>query len=278
MEIRKHIWPTARLISLILLALIVLLPFFWMISTSLKPTIQEVFKRPPDLFPKNPHFQNYVTAWKAVPFGRYLFNSLYTSISVTILQVINAALCAYVFTVIKFKGRELIFIAFLVVMMIPSQVTVVPLYTLMARFGWLDKYHALIIPFAANVLGVFLLRQAFMQLPRSLVEAAIIDGCTHTTILRNIMLPLNIPSILTFAIIAFKWRWNDYFWVLIMTSTERVRTLPVGIISMRGTPEGGTNWHLVMAATMMVILPMLLIFLFLQKYFVEGVSRSGLKE
>ena len=266
-----------KYLSLIVGTLIMISPFLWMLSTSLQPDVKAVFQRPPQIIPKTFNWINYVTAWNSAPFGRYMMNSIIISISVTVIQLLTSSLAAYVFAQIYFKFRETLFLFYLLVMMIPAQVTVIPLYTLLARMGWLDTYQGLIIPFAANALGVFLLRQAYRSVPKDLSDAAIIDGCGHVRILFRILYPLTKPSAIAFALIAFKWKWNDYFWVLIMTSTDKMRTLPVGISAMKAGPEGGSQWHIIMAATMIVILPMLLIFLVAQKYFVEGVTHSGLK-
>lgn len=266
-----------KYVLILLAGFITIAPFLWMLSTSLQPNLKAIFQRPPNFIPKPATWSNYLTAWKSAPFGTYMFNSIYVSSIVTILQLFTSALAAYVFTQFQFKFRETLFIFYLLVMMIPSQVTVVPLYSLLSSLNWLDTYWGLIVPFAGNALGVFLLRQAFRSIPKDLPDAAIIDGCSHARILFSVMLPLVKPSAVAFALIAFKWKWNDYFWTLILTSTDKMRTLPVGISAMKSGPEGGSQWNIVMAATMIVILPMIVIFLVAQKYFVKGVTHSGLK-
>ena len=192
-------------------------------------------------------------------------------------QVINACLSAYVFSQIKFPGRDFLFLLFLAVLMVPSQVTIVPNFIILSRLDWLNKYQALIIPFAATAFGTFLIRQSFLTVPKDLIDAAIIDGAGHLRILRFVLVPLSKPMILTFFLLNFNWRWNDYFWVLIMTSSDSMRTLPVGVIAMRAGAEGGTNWHYLMAATLIVILPVLVLFIFTQRHFIEGIARTGLK-
>jgi len=276
-QLKKGLITTIKYLSISFIALLMVSPLLWMLSTSLQPDLKSVFHWPPQIIPTTISWVNYAIAWNSAPFGRYLMNSIIIAVTVTVLQLITSALAAYVFSQFHFKLRETLFIFYILVMMIPAQVTVVPLYTLLARFHWLDTYQGLIIPFAANALGIFLLRQAFRSVPKDLSDAAIIDGCGHLRILMNVLLPLTKPSAIAFALIAFKWRWNDYFWVLIMTSTDKMRTLPVGISAMKAGPDGGSDWHIIMAATMIVILPMLIIFLIAQKYFVEGVTHSGLK-
>lgn len=265
------------LILLIISATLVIIPFVWMISTSLKPDLRQIFVFPPQWIPNPPAFSNFFTAWNSAPFPRYLLNSVIVSLVPVTLQIINACLSAYVFARIDFPGRNFLFLLFLAVLMIPGQVTVVPNYIILSRLGWLNQYQALIVPFAATAFGTFLIRQSFMTIPRDLIDAAIIDGAGHLGILRYVLIPLSKPMIFTFFLLNFNWRWNDYFWVLIMTSSDTMRTLPVGVIAMRAGAEGGTNWHYLMAATLIVIFPILVLFVFTQRNFIEGVARSGLK-
>jgi ABC-type glycerol-3-phosphate transport system permease component len=264
-------------LALLAISLLVALPFLWMLSTSLKPDLRAVYQFPPEWIPREPAWDNYLRAWRAAPFGRYMLNSAIVAVGVMVLQVVNGCLAAYVFSRIRFPGREVLFLLFLAVLMIPTQVTVVPNYIILSRLGWLDTYWALIIPFAATAFGTFLIRQSFLGIPQDLVDAALIDGASHLTILRHIMIPLSKPMIITFALLSFNWRWNDYFWVLIMTNSDTMRTLPVGIVAMRGGAEGGSNWHIIMAATIIVLLPILLLFIVAQRYFIEGIARTGIK-
>lgn len=274
---RKRFQITLLLIVIVAAAIIAIMPFAWMVSTSLKPDLRAVYKMPPQWIPETIAWSNYLTAWNSAPFGRYLFNSVFVSVSAVTLQLINGCLAAYTFSWIKFPGREVLFLVFLAVLMVPSQVTVVPNYIILSRLNWLDTYWGLIIPFAATAFGTFLIRQAFMQIPKDLVDAAIVDGASHFGVLRYVMIPLSIPTILTFVLLNFSWRWNDYFWTLIVTNSDAMRTLPVGVIAMRAGPEGGTNWHYMMAATVIVLIPLLVLFISAQRYFVEGISRTGLR-
>lgn len=264
-------------ILLTLASAVVALPFLWMISTSLKPDVRAVYVFPPQWIPSPVTWENYLIAWRAAPFERYLVNSVFVATTVTLLQVLNGCLAAYVFARIAFPGRDLIFLLFLAVLMIPGQVTVVPIYIMMSQLGWLNSYWALIVPFAATAFGTFLLRQSFLSVPAELADAAIIDGANHPQILRHVMLPLSKPMLITFGLLSFNWRWNDYFWVLIMTSSDTMRTLPVGIVAMRAGEDGGSKWHILMAATVIVIFPILTLFVIAQRYFVEGIARTGLK-
>lgn len=273
----RRIWNTVSVILLIIVSGLVLLPFLWMISTSLQPDLKSVYQIPPNWIPSPPTWTNYIDAWNSAPFDIFLKNSVIVSLSATLLQVINGCFSAYVFSWIKFPGRDFLFLLFLAVLMIPGQVTIIPNYIVISRLEWLNTYWALIIPVAVTAFGTFLIRQAFLSIPRDLVDAAVIDGASHLQILRNIMIPLNKPTLLTFALLSFNWRWNNYFWVLIMTNSTNMRTLPVGLVGMRMGPEGASQWQIIMAATVFVILPIMLVFAFFQRYFVEGVTRSGLK-
>lgn len=270
-------WQILTYALLLIATMLVAFPLFWMVVTSLKPDLHAVLQIPPSLIPDPPTWENFARAWQAAPFGRYTLNSIIVSSSVVVLQVFNACLTAYVFARIKFRGRDLLFVLFLITMMVPSQVTVVPLYGLLTKLGWLDSYQGLIIPFAASSFGTFLIRQAFLSIPEDMIDAATIDGAGHFQILRHVMIPLSRPAIIAFALLTFKWRWNDYFWVLIMTSSDAMRTLPIGVVMIRAGAEGGSSWHIVMAATIIVLLPLLIIFAIGQKYFVEGVTHTGMK-
>jgi ABC-type glycerol-3-phosphate transport system permease component len=273
---KRKLSTTIAFIALVIFSLISMVPFLWMISTSLKPTLKDVYTFPPQWIPSPIAWSNYLEAWNSVPFDRFMLNSVITSVIPVFFQVVNGCLSAYVFSQINFKYRDLLFTLFLAVLMVPSQVTIIPNYIILSRLGWLNTYQALMIPFMATAFGTFLIRQSFLAIPRDLIDAAAIDGANHLGILRHIMIPLSKPMIITFALLNFNWRWNDYFWVNIMTTSETMKTLPVGIISMR-SGEGGTNWHYLMAGAVIVIIPVMILFLFAQKYFVEGVTHTGIK-
>lgn len=274
---RKGLWNTVSIVLLVLASILVLLPFLWMLSTSLQPDLQSVYQIPPKWIPEPPTWQNFITAWNSAPFDVYLKNSIIVALSATLLQLINAALSAYAFSWLNFPGRDIIFLFFLAVLMIPGQVTIVPNYIVMSRLDWINTYWALIIPVSVTAFGTFLIRQSFLSVPKDLIDAAVIDGASHLQILWRILVPLNKPTLLTFALLSFNWRWNNYFWVLIMTNSTDMRTLPVGLVQMRMGPEQGSQWQIIMAGTVLVLTPIMLLFAFFQRYFVEGVTRSGLK-
>lgn len=260
---------------LILALLVVIVPVAWTVSTSLKPAA-EVYAYPPRWIPSRLVWQNYVDAWNGAPFDRYAINSIIVTGTIMVSQLVFGALAAYVFARLEFPGRDLIFIAFLATMMVPTQVLVVPTFLIFNVFGWINEYPALIAPFLVSAFGVFLIRQSFLTVPQDLVDAARIDGAGHGRIIWNVLIPVSKPAFVSFALLTFTWRWNDYFWPLIMTNSTNMRTLPVGLVFLR-TSEGSINWNVVMAATVFVIAPIMLLFVLLQKYFVQGVTQSGVK-
>jgi ABC-type glycerol-3-phosphate transport system permease component len=260
---------------LIVAVLVVIIPVAWTVSTSLKP-MEEVYAYPPNWIPHHWVWQNYVTAWNDAPFGRYTINSLVVTGTIMFSQLVFAALAAYVFARLEFPGRDLIFLAFLATMMVPTQVLVVPTFLIFKVLGWFDTYKALTVPFLVSAFGTFLIRQSFLTIPADLIDAARIDGAGHARIIRHVLVPASNPAFVSFALLTFTWRWNDYFWPLIMTNTNSMRTLPVGLVFLR-TTEGSIQWNVVMAATVFVIAPVMLLFVVLQKYFVQGVTQSGLK-
>ncbi len=264
-----------RHLALIGVVVLVGLPFAWMVSTSVKSQ-PDVYIFPPIWLPWPLHLENYRRAWEAAPFGRYLLNSLVVVIGVIALQAITVTTAAYAFSQIRFRFREALFLLYLAVMMIPPQVTLVPNFLTLTALGWIDTYWALIVPFGASAFGTFLVRQAFLTIPVDLVEAAKIDGASHPQILWRVMLPLARATVFTFLLLSFTWRWNDYFWPLIMTNSKEMRTLPVGLVIMRAT-EGNTQWHIIMAATLLVIAPILVLFILTQRQFVQGIARTGVK-
>lgn len=271
----ERLWRIVTGAFLTIMTLIVVIPFAWMILTSLMPDSRSLLIRPFRL-PWPPHFDNYLEVFRTQPFGIYFFNSVFISLACMVLSLVTALLAGYAFTYLEFPCKRLLFLLVLGVLMMPSTVSIVSLYVTMNNLGWLDSYLALIIPFAADAYGVYLVRQNIEAIPRDFVESAKIDGAGHVRILFQIVMNLAKPSLIAYAIMAFKWRWNDYFWVLMMTSSEKMRTLPVGLVMMRNE-DGGTQWQLIMAATAIVILPMILFYLFVQKGFNNDYVAGGVK-
>ena len=260
---------------LVVMSLFVILPFAWMILTSLMPNARSLLLSPFKL-PWPPNFHNYVEAWNMQPFNTYAFNSIFVSTVVTIVSTITALMAGYAFAYLRFPGKKLLFLLVLAVLMLPSQVSIIPLYVTISNLNWLDSYWALIIPFAADAYGIYLITNAFKSIPTEFIEAAKIEGAGHLRILFQILVHLAKPSVVAFAIMAFKWRWNDYFWVLMMTSSTKMRTLPVGLVMMK-VEDGGNQWHLIMAATLLVIMPIIVIYLLIQKTLNSNQLAGGIK-
>ncbi len=265
---------------LLLIALVVLIgaPLLWMLSGSLRTT-REIYRVPPVWIPENPRWQNFTDAWQAAPFGRFYLNSIITTLAGTSLELINATLTAYALAFLRFPKKNWVFVFLLIALMIPTQVTILPNYlTLADVFGnsWINTYQGIVLPGAAVAFGTFLLRQSFLGLPREVLDAAKVDGCGHLRMLWDIVIPMARPVLVTFGLISLVNKWNDYLWPLVVTTTQQMRTLPVGI-SYLFDQEGNTEWGVVMAAAIFVILPLLVIFIWAQKHIIEGLTAGATK-
>ncbi|WP_043933545.1 carbohydrate ABC transporter permease [Bacillus sp. EB01] len=262
-------------ITLILIAgsIVLLLPLWWMVSTSLKSPA-EIAQYPPTFIPNEFHFENYVDAWKTAPFTRWAMNTMFIAVVGTIGAVLVNSLVAYAFAKIRFKGRNALFVIVLSTMLIPGFVTMVPQYILFSKLGWLNTYLPLIVPaFLGSAFFIFLLRQFMMTIPNSLIEAAILDGANHLQIWWHIMVPLTKPALMTVAIFNFTGAWNDLLGPLLYINDERLYTLQIGLQTFKGTVQ--TQWHYLMAMSVMVLLPIVLIFFLFQRYFIEGSNISS---
>ncbi len=262
-------------ISIYALALIVVAPFIWMILTSFKD-MSEIYVYPPKWLPEKFNFDNYVKAFTAAPFGRYYFNSLFVAFTVTFGQLITCSMAAFAFARLRFKGRDILFYVFLGTMMIPYNVTMIPSFMVLYWLGWIDSYYALIVPGLASAFGTFLLRQFFITIPRELEEAAYIDGASRFQVLRRIIVPLAKPALATLAIFTFMGVFNDFIWALIVINSEQMQTVQLGLAIFRDRYL--TEWDLLMAGSVTAVLPILIVFFFAQKYFIKGITLSGLKE
>lgn len=259
-------------VPLTVLALLTLLPFFWMLLTAFKPG-NEVMTNPPTWIPSRLAWENFPSAMTFFPFDRFLLNSAFVASGATGLQMITACLAAYAFARLRFRGRNALFVLYLGTLMVPQQVTIVPLFLMMRAVGWIDTFAALILPSAFHALGVFLLRQFFLTIPRELEEAAVMDGAGRLRILWQVILPLSRPALATLALFTFIREWNSFLWPLIATNQQQMRTVAVGLSLFIG--QYGTEWQLLMAAATITLLPVLVLFLFAQRYFIEGVALTG---
>jgi ABC-type glycerol-3-phosphate transport system permease component len=271
--------PGAALVHapLLIAAALVAVPFLWLLSLSLQEP-QAVFRYPPRFVPERFVWSSYPDAWRSLPFGRMYVNSIVTSVLIILGQIVTSCLGAYGLTQLRFRGRQLAFLFIISTMMVPIQTTFIPAYVIVSRLGWVDTYQALVVPFVASGFGVFLMRQAFLVVPPALVEAARIDGAGHWTILTRVLMPLARPAIITLAALSFTFHYNDFFWPLIVTNSAEMRTLPVGLATMILT-EGshGTQWNQVMAADVFTVVPLLALFVVLQRYLAPTSLTAGVK-
>ncbi len=259
---------------LIAVALIMLVPFAWMVSTSLKT--EEYILRT-DFIPNPASFDSYIRLFEIMPMGRMIFNSFFITVTATGGQILIAAMAGYAFARMKWRGRNLVFALYLATMMIPYQVVVIPQFVLVSKLGWVNTYQALILPSLFSAFATFLLRQAFLSIPAELEEAAIMDGANHLVIFWRIMLPLSKPVLATLTVFAFMSIWNAYLWPLFVARKEEFMTLPLGLATLQGSNQSLTEWNLVMAGAVITVLPILVIYLFAQKWFVQGAVISGIK-
>ncbi len=253
-------------------------PFLWMVTTSLKePGAVFSFQKNwwQEWIPLSFHWKNYVQAWQVVPFGRFYLNSLVVAVCTTFAQVATSALSAYAFARLQFPGRDKIFFGYLATMMVPGAVTMIPVFILLKYLGWIDTYRAMILPAAFTAYGTFMLRQFFMTLPKDLEDAAQIDGCSYLGIFWRIILPLSKPALATLTTFTFMGTWMSFMWPLIVMNTHQKFTLPIGLAYFKSLH--GTDWTLLMAGSVMMILPILLVFILNQRFFVEGIKLTGIK-
>jgi multiple sugar transport system permease protein len=262
--------------ALIALSLIMLTPFVWMLSTSLKPQ-ELILRSTPQLIPDPITLESYDTLFDIMPVRQMLLNSTLVAVTATVGQVLTSAMAAYVFARMRWRGRNVVFMGYLATMMIPSQVTIIPLFILVRSLGWMNTYPAMIVPSLFSAFATFLLRQFFLTIPRDLEEAAIMDGANHLTIFLRIVLPLSRPVLATLSIFGFMALWNSYLWPLFVARREEIMTLPVGLATLQGNNQSLTEWNLVMAGAVITVLPILIVYLLAQKWFVQGVVLSGIK-
>ncbi|MBB3853105.1 carbohydrate ABC transporter permease [Saccharococcus caldoxylosilyticus] len=260
---------------LIILSIVFIFPFFWLVGTSLKPE-SEAMAFPPSLLPKKWDWANYKEVFEIVPFAKYYINSLIVTVGGVIGTVISCTIVAYGFARIKGKGRDFWFAVLLATMMLPPQVTMIPVYMIFSKLGWINTFLPLIVPsFFGNAYYIFLLRQFFKTIPRELEESAYLDGCGTFGIFWRIIIPLSIPSVITVALLSFMGYWNDFLGPLIYLNDESKYTLALGILQFKGALI--VSWGPMMAASVLVLLPLIILFFVGQKYFISGIATTGVK-
>jgi sn-glycerol 3-phosphate transport system permease protein len=268
----------------VLVVLIIGAPLFWMLSSSLK-TLQEIYTFPPQWVPTSPQWSNYREAWNSVPFGRFYINSIIITFFGSALQIICGTLCAYAFAFLSFPGKNWLFLLVLAALMVPQEVVILPNFlffgnTVREWFGlennWVNTYQAIILPGAATAFGTFLMRQGFMGLPRDVLDAAKVDGAGHLRTMFGVVLPMAKPIVITFAMISVVNKWNDYLWPLIITRTLEMRPITVGV-RLLFDAEGNNNWGVIMAGTTFVVLPLIIVYIFAQRFIIAGLTAGATK-
>jgi putative chitobiose transport system permease protein len=257
------------------IAIVMLIPLVWLISTSLKAPSEDIFQFPPQLLPSQPTLENFIQVWQTNPFGRYLFNSTLVAVLTVCLNLLFCSLAAYPLARLNFWGREWIFTAIVSTIMIPFQIVMIPLYILTVQLGLKNSYLGIIFPAIASAFGIFLLRQAFQGVPKELEEAARMDGCSELGLWWYIMLPSVRPALVTLAIFVFIGAWSDFLWPLIVLDDPNYYTLPLGVATLAGTFS--LDWRAIAAGSVISILPILVFFLVMQHYIVPTESGSGVK-
>jgi multiple sugar transport system permease protein len=260
---------------LIVTSILMIVPFYWSLGTSLKLE-QFVFSNPPQWIPNPITLVNYIHVLTRIPFLRYFANSVIVSVVTTLGHVFFDTLAAYAFAKLTFPGRDRIFFIMLLALMVPFQVNLIPMYRIMASLKWINTYWALIIPNLTSIFGIFLMRQFMLTIPSELLDAARIDGCNEFGVFRKVVLPLAIPGIATLIIFTFMGTWNDFLWPRIVTNSEALFTLPVGLAQLQ--MKNTSNVAQIMAGTVLTALPMIIVFMFMQRQFIEGMTAGALKE
>ena len=265
----------AGYLAMAVVAFVIGLPLLWLLSAAFKET-REIYVVPATWIPAEPTLANFPRAWNAAPFGLYYLNTTIVTVVSVVGKLVMAATTAYALVMLRFPGKDVVFALILGALMIPPQVVVVPNYLLFADLGLVNTYTALILPHIPTAVGAFLLRQAFLAVPREILDAARVDGAGHMRTLWRILIPLSMPVVVTFGLLATQDVWNDFLWPLVITNTANMRTLPLGIFSLLDQ-EGNTQWGVVMAGAIYVILPLLVVFLWVQRHIVEGIAAGAVK-
>ncbi len=277
MKQQRSLWNRLGLYGVLtIFGMVFLIPFVWVVSTSLKGN-EQIFTIPPEWIPTRIRWENYVEVFRRMPVLLYLKNSVIITVFQMIGIVASSSLVAYAFAILRWPGRNILFGVLLATMMLPMQVTMIPIFVLFKQFGWLDTFKPLIVPafLGGGAFNIFLLRQFYLGIPSDIVDAARIDGCSEFRIYWNIMLPLAKPALATIAILTFMFSWNDFLGPLIYLSEKSKSTLALGLAMFVG--QQTSEWALLMAASILMMIPMIVIFFFFQKYIIQGFTMSGIK-
>ena len=275
MSARRGSLRALILTALALVAVVEVFPYVWMISTSLKD-MAGVTRFPPPLWPAPAHWENYPKAWASGPFLRYAVNNAIQTVGILACQLFFGCLAGFAFSKLRWRGRDACFLIVIACLIVPPQVRFVPLYMLFSKLGLLNTYASLIVPYAVSALGTFLIRDAFLQVSDDIVDAARVDGAGTFTMIFRVLAPIARPTLVAFSLFSVVYHWNDFFWPLVMTTNEAVRTLPIGVAMLR--EEGtGDRWHVIMAGSMFVVAPVLVVFVVAQRHIIRAFTFTSLK-
>jgi ABC-type glycerol-3-phosphate transport system permease component len=272
---RRNLRRSLIYLVLAITSILMLVPFYWSVVTSFKLE-QFVFTNPPQWWPNPLTLHNYLSVLTNIPFPRYFANSVFVALATTLGHVFFDTLAAYAFAKLSFPGRDRIFFIMLLALMVPFQVNLIPLYRIMAILHWTDSYAALIVPNLTSIFGIFLMRQFLLSIPNEMLDAARIDGCGEFGVFSRVVLPLALPGVATLIIFTFMNTWNDFLWPRIVLNSETLFTLPVGLAQLQ--MKNTSNQAQIMAGTVLTALPMILVFLFMQRQFIEGMTAGAVKE
>ncbi len=272
----RSVQSLARYALMILIVVLMVMPFLWMLSTSLKQQ-QYILQMPPELIPNPLTLISYSQLAERIDLTRTFFNSITVAVVGTLGQIVVAAMAAYAFSRLEWRGRNTVFLLYLATMMVPAVVLVVPQFILVRQLGWMNTYAALIVPGLFSAFGTFLLRQSLLTIPKDFEEAAFVDGANHFTIFWRIIMPLSRPALATLAVFSFMGYWNNYLYPLFVARQAQVMTLPIALATLQAGPRALTEWNIVMAGSVITVLPILVAYLLAQRWFVRGVISSGIK-
>lgn len=264
----------ALVVTLALISLLILIPFIWMLSASVR-TRGDLLGNPTTLWPATFTLDNFLDVWQRIPFGRQLANTVVFAGSITVVSVVLDSMAGYAFARFEFRGRGVLFVVVLVTLMLPIQVTLIPIFQLLSDLGWINTFQGLIVPRIADAFGIFFMRQFFLSLPKDLEDAARLDGVSEFGIWRRIMMPLAWPAVLTLGLFNLLYNWNDLLWPLVVTTDENMRTLTAGLALFKG--QFSAEYGLLMAGAILALLPMIAAFVLVQRRFIEGIATTGIK-
>jgi alpha-1,4-digalacturonate transport system permease protein len=275
-ELRGRLKGGDLLVWLLLVAgaAVMVFPLYWMFATAVRPK-KEIFSGGFDLVPSALTWSNFSEAWNKLPWDQFYINSIAIALIAVVVTVFINLLCGYTFAKYKFPGRDVLFLLLISTLMIPIQVIMVPEFFIVSKLGWVNSWWGVLVPRAAEAFGLFMVRQFMVSIPDELIEAARLDGAGEFTIFRKVVLPLSWPVVAVLTIFTFMWRWNDFAWPLVVLQERSSYTVPLGLSLMKG--QYYTDWTGMMGMSLLSIVPMLLVFVFFQRYFVQGIASTGMK-